>query len=182
MSIFGAYSKYYNLLYKDKDYAGEVRYIQGLIQKYTPDAGSILDLGCGTGWHDFEFAKLGYQVTGIDISEEMLAVANSRLSSSIADHSKGSSSFFLGDIRTIRINQIFDVVVSLFHVMSYQITDEDLQAVFSTAKAHLNPGGLVHFRLLVWPCGAIRPSGSQGKAAGGYRDFGCSYCRTGDAL
>lgn len=144
MSVFGAYSKYYNLLYKDKDYAGEAQYIDGLIQKYAPGAKTVLDLGCGTGRHDFELAKCGYAVTGVDISEEMLAAANS---SRLTQYKAFSSvlNFFCSDIRTVRLHQTFDVVVSLFHVMSYQITNDDLLAAFSTAKAHLKPGGVFIF-------------------------------------
>lgn len=143
--VFGAYSKYYNLLYKDKDYAGEARYVNALIQKHAPDAKSVLDLGCGTGRHDFELAEFGYQIAGVDMSEEMLAAANARLSSLNPHHSSGSCSFHQGDIRTVRLNQTFDVVISLFHVMSYQITNDDLQAAFATAKKHLKSGGLFIF-------------------------------------
>src|SRR3990172_5281821 len=75
MTVFGKYSSYYNLLYKDEDYAGEVEYIHNLIQKHSPGAKSILDLGCGTGRHDLLLAEKGYSVTGVDQSEEMLAVA-----------------------------------------------------------------------------------------------------------
>jgi len=81
MSVFNKYSRYYNLLYRDKDYAGEADYVHELIRKYSPDAKSLLDLGCGTGRHAFPLAKKGYSVTGVDISEEMLAVASSHLSS-----------------------------------------------------------------------------------------------------
>ena len=79
MSVFGSYSHYYNLLYKDKDYVGETEYIHNLILKHKRGAASILNLGCGTGRHDLLLAQMGYEVTGVDQSEEMLAVANSQL-------------------------------------------------------------------------------------------------------
>lgn len=143
MPVFGKYSSYYNLLYKDKDYAGEVEYVHNLIRKHYPEANDILDLGCGTGGHDFLLTEKGYHVTGIDRSEEMLAVANSQLSSLIPNPS--SLSFTQGDIRNIRLNKNFDAVISLFHVMSYQTSNEDLRAAFETAKAHLKPGGVFIF-------------------------------------
>jgi len=143
MSIFGAYSKYYNLLYKDKDYAGEARYIHDLIQKHAPGSKRVLDLGCGTGRHDFELAKFGYEITGVDISEEMLVSARSRIAS--LNPVASSLTFLPGDIRTVRLNETFDVVASLFHVMSYQTTNEDLQSAFATAWAHLKPGGVFIF-------------------------------------
>jgi SAM-dependent methyltransferase len=143
MNCFGDYSRYYNLLYKDKDYAGEAQYVHELIQKYRPGATTILNLGCGTGNHDFEFAKLGYKVTGIDLSPEMLVAANNRLST--LNSQASSLKFIHGDIRTVRLNKSFDVVISLFHVMSYQTTNDDLQAAITTAKTHLDSGGLFLF-------------------------------------
>jgi len=150
MTIFRNYATYYNLLYKDKDYAGEVEYVHNLFQKYRPGTMSILNLGCGTGRHDFLLAEKGYKVTGVDMSEEMLAVANSQLSSlsahpSTADSQLSTLNFRQGDIRSIRLNRTFDVIISLFHVISYQTTNEDLASAFATAKAHLKPGGIFIF-------------------------------------
>ena len=155
MPVFGAYSRYYNLLYQDKDYDGEAEYVHNLIRKHQPGATSILNLGCGTGRHDLLLAQMGYEVTGIDQSEEMLAVATSQLSSLISQQEcahpsnlnsrQGSLSFQQGDIRTIRLNKTFDVVTSLFHVISYQTTNDDLRAAFATARAHLKPGGIFIF-------------------------------------
>ena len=143
MSVFGAYSRYYNLLYKDKDYAGEAEYLHNLIGMHEPGTASILNLGCGTGRHDLLLAQMGYEVTGIDQSEGMLAIANSQLS--VLDSQLPLLSFKQGDIRTIRLNTTFDVVTALFHVMSYQATNDDLRAAFATARAHLKPGGIFIF-------------------------------------
>jgi SAM-dependent methyltransferase len=143
MPVFGSYSRYYNLLYLDKDYAGEATYVAELIGKHHPGAKSILDLGCGTGRHDLLLADMGYEVTGVDMSQEMLDVANAHLSSLISHPL--SINFHQGDIRSIRLNTTFDVVVSLFHVMSYQTSNEDLEAAFATARMHLKPGGVFIF-------------------------------------
>ena len=138
MNVFGDYSSYYNLLYKNKDYSKEVEYISHLIKKFSPYAKTILDLGCGTGRHDELFAKRGYSVCGIDLSEKMLEEANK-----LAEKEK--LSFVKGDIRNIELNRTFDVVVSLFHVISYQSTNEDLINTFETAHKHLNNGGVFIF-------------------------------------
>lgn len=142
-AVFGKYAEYYNLLYKDKDYAGEAQYVHGLIQKYCPGAKTVLNLGCGTGNHDFELAKLGYEVTGVDMSEEMLAAADSRRASIACSITQPC--FQQGDIRIIRLEKTFDVAISLFHVMSYQTTNDDLQAAIATAKVHLADGGCFIF-------------------------------------
>lgn len=143
MTVFGAYSRYYNLFYKDKDYAGEAAYVHGLTQRHRPGAQSLLDLGCGTGRHDLLLAEHGYQVTGVDRSAEMLAVAESKAKGRPPEQVRPS--FHLGDIRTIRLDRTFDAVVSLFHVISYQTTNQDLREAFSTARGHLAPGGIFIF-------------------------------------
>lgn len=143
MSVFCSYSRYYNLFYRDKDYAGETTYIEKLIQKYHPQAETILDLGCGTGRHDFLLADKGYDVTGVDRSAEMLSVAKARLTAQAL--SSSSPEFHQGDIRTIRLGKTFDLVVSLFHVFSYQTGNDDLRNAFATARKHLKPGGIFIF-------------------------------------
>ena len=150
MSVFGNYSRYYDLLYRDKDYIGEAQFIHQLIQNHAPNAQSILELGCGTGNHAMLLAKEGYSVHGIDLSEEMLQQARDRFSQfdpDLASKIKISQ----GDIRQTRLNQKFDVVLSLFHVISYQTTNEDLLAAFNTVKEHLNSGGVFIFDLWYGP-------------------------------
>ena len=142
MDVFGSYSRYYNLLYQDKDYAGEAQYVRGLIERHAPQARTVLDLGCGTGRHDLLLARMGYQVTGVDRSAEMLAIAGAQTP---AGPPSPSLSFAQGDIRSVRLGTQFDVVVSLFHVMSYLTSNQDLSAAFATVRAHLKPGGVFIF-------------------------------------
>ncbi|GEO06867.1 SAM-dependent methyltransferase [Adhaeribacter aerolatus] len=140
MSTFDYYAAYYDLLYKDKDYAGEVDYLYTLIKKHSPTAKNILDFGCGTGKHDFLLAERGFQVFGVDLSEKMISEANQNKS-----RNNLNVNFCQGDIRNIRLNQTFDIVTCLFHVINYQITNEDLLKTFETAKVHLKPNGLFIF-------------------------------------
>ncbi len=150
MDVFHNYARYYDLLYRDKDYLRETQFTRQLIQTYAPTAQSILDLGCGTGSHAFFLAKEGYQVHGIDISREMLHQATDRCSNLPPDV-LAQLSFSHGDIRQVRLNQTFDVVLSLFHVISYQSTNEDLLAAFQTVKQHLKPGGIFIFDVWYGP-------------------------------
>ncbi len=104
----------------------------------------ILDLGCGTGTHAIELAKIGYAVTGVDRSEEMLERASERLSEFPKDIATRLA-FFQGDIRTTRQKGRFDAVVSLFHLFSYLPRNGDLREALATAKAHLHPNGIFIF-------------------------------------
>ena len=144
MSVFAGYSRYYDLLYKDKDYTGETKWVASLLRKFAPSAKTLLEIGSGTGLHASQLAQLGYEVTGVDMSEGMLDAANERRST--LDPSVGSRlSFEHGDARTFRLGRKFDAVISLFHVMSYQTTNEDIAAAFASAREHLEPGGVFIF-------------------------------------
>jgi SAM-dependent methyltransferase len=142
--VFDAYSRYYDLLYRDKDYAGEVAYLASHLRRHAPKAASILELGCGTGAHAEHLARMGYTVHGVDQSESMLARAAARKSTLPAE-TAARLSFGRGDARAVRTGALYDAVISLFHVMSYQTGNADLQAAFATAAAHLRPGGLFLF-------------------------------------
>jgi SAM-dependent methyltransferase len=144
MSVFKGYSRYYDLLYRDKDYSAEARHVHGIIQKHTPGANSILELGCGTGAHAFHLASMGYTIHGIDQSTEMLAAANCRVKGASADIA-ARVRFNQADIRKARLSGRFDAVISLFHVISYLPTNDDLKSAFATARCHLNPEGLFIF-------------------------------------
>jgi SAM-dependent methyltransferase len=144
MTVFAGYSRYYDLLYRDKDYAAEALYVSGLIKSHAPDAVSIMEIGCGTGAHAAELAELGYEVTGVDMSEGMLEAADARRRD-LSPALQSRMSFSHGDARTVRLGKKFDVVMSLFHVMSYQTSNADLAAAFRTAKEHLKPGGVFVF-------------------------------------
>lgn len=144
MNVFRRYARYYDLLYRDKNYASEARFVHSLIRKFAPDASSLLELGCGTGGHAQHLAAQGYELHGVDASPGMLERARSRIAGRDVDQTSRLS-YSLGDIREIRLNRTFDAVISLFHVMSYQVANEDLRATCSTARIHLSPGGIFLF-------------------------------------
>jgi SAM-dependent methyltransferase len=137
MNPFFNYSKYYNLLYKDKDYSTEVDYIDALIKKFNPGTNSILDVGCGTGGHAKLISAKGYSVHGIDLSKSMLEIANQSLTP--------NTSFSEGDIRNFKLPQKFDTITSLFHVMSYQTTNDSVISSFTSIGEHLKEGGIFIF-------------------------------------
>ena len=66
--VFDAYAHYYDLLYCDKDYDGEVKFINGLIQEHAPKARCLLELGCGTGIHAEKFTRRNYIVHDVNDS------------------------------------------------------------------------------------------------------------------
>ncbi|MCS4054126.1 class I SAM-dependent DNA methyltransferase [Salinibacter ruber] len=139
MSVFDAYAEYYDLLYAGKEYEEEVEYVEQHIQSYTDGAERLLDLGCGTGRHGLAFANRGFEVMGIDQSTRMVEAARART------EGERSVEVTEGDVRSVRLDRTFDIVTALFHVVSYQQTNEDLRRTLDTVRRHLSPDGLFLF-------------------------------------
>ena len=130
------YSAAYDLLNEGKPYGDEVVFMQNI---YSDIAGksqkilSVLDLGCGSGKHLAEFDSSAKKV-GVDKSQSMLDEAMSRK----IPH----SDFVLNDICTVNVDLHFDLVYSLFHVLSYQVSEQDLILFFRTIARHLKKDGV----------------------------------------
>ena len=92
----------------------------------------ILELGVGGG-HNLSHLTADFEATAVDLSPEMLEHSR-RLNPEVEHH--------VGDMRTVRLGKSFDVVL-IHDAVSYMLTEEDLRAAFSTARAHLRPGGLL---------------------------------------
>ncbi|MGC9104653.1 MAG: class I SAM-dependent DNA methyltransferase [Candidatus Methanodesulfokora sp.] len=109
------YALYYDLLYANRDVRREVDFIESIIQRFSRvKVKKILDVGCGTGIHSIELGRRGYNVLGIDISEEMIKRAREK--------AKGMENvgFLVGDATNIvfndwtidLMNQLADVDIS----------------------------------------------------------------------
>jgi ubiquinone/menaquinone biosynthesis C-methylase UbiE len=144
VGIYADLARFYDLIYRDKDYAAESDFVYNLIKKYSPGSKSVLELGCGTGIHAQYLAEQGLDVSGIDFSMQMLEKAQARrqaLPSEVA----GKLDFSSGDARHIRLGKAFDAVIALFHLMSYQVSNADMNATLLTTAEYLNPGGVFIF-------------------------------------
>jgi SAM-dependent methyltransferase len=142
MKVFDLYSAYYDLLYRDKDYLAESQYVLDQLGSGSGEGLRILELGCGTGGHALELARTGCRVHGIDLSQGMVDRAIARAQASAME---GQLAFERGDALDFRCGRPFDAVVSLFHVMSYQTSNDDLRSAVATARTHLVPGGAFIF-------------------------------------
>jgi SAM-dependent methyltransferase len=143
MSNFNKYSQYYDLFYKDKDYRSESRYVFNSLQSRSSRLESILELGCGSGNHAAYLTKNNIQIVGLERSETMVKEA---LAKKIKNFTP-----IIGDITNFELNQKFDAVVSLFHVISYLTDNESLISCFQSVHKHLNDNGLFLFDIWFTP-------------------------------
>ncbi|MCF7560912.1 class I SAM-dependent methyltransferase [Sabulilitoribacter multivorans] len=124
---------FYHTLYKDRD-AREAQEFMDTLTQYLnlPVGGTILDLACGKGRHARYLNKLGYDVTGADLSENSIAFAkqfeNHRLHFEVHDMCKP-------------FNKQFDAVFNLFTSFGYFEHDEDNLKTIKAIKADLNESG-----------------------------------------
>jgi trans-aconitate methyltransferase len=148
-SVFEEYSRYYDLLYLDKDYESETKYITQLMSRNGIFDGEILEFGSGTGKHGRLLSDAGFKVHGIELSHDMVEKASVTPGFSCQQ----------GDIRSIQMNRTYSAVLALFHVVSYQAKNADVQMVFSRASEHLDSGGLFIFDFWYTPAVyAMKPS------------------------
>jgi SAM-dependent methyltransferase len=140
--VFEKYAQYYDLLYQDKDYRAETDYILSLIKKYHPETSKILEFGAGSGIHGRILANAGFHVSGIERSRAMIDLG---LSSSQAIGQNAYFSCIQGDCTSTFIGVDFDAVISLFHVLSYQTSKEEVLAMLKNAHRQLKSGGVFIF-------------------------------------
>ncbi len=125
----------YLTVYKHRDAKGaadEVRELSGLLQ--LPPAAEMLDLCCGSGRHSIVLDKLGYRVTGVDLSEKLLAEAQ-------AAEPSGRIRWIHGDMRSVPLEETFDAVFNLFTSFAYFEADEENESVLREIHRLLRPGG-----------------------------------------
>ena len=141
---FNLYSQYYDILYKDKPYKEEAEYVfKTLTDTNGSSIRNVIELGCGSGSHAYWLTKKGWNITGIEKSEEMVALAKS----------KGIVNFLPvhGDITYFCLDKQYDAVISLFHVISYLNSNDDIGNCFSSVNRHLTIGGLFLFDVWFTP-------------------------------
>jgi len=128
-------SPYYHLLYRHRDNE-EAKIFLNNLQKallFLPTY-HILDLACGRGRHSIYLNSLGFEVTGLDLSE-----ANIRYASQYQNH---RLHFAIHDMKEVYKPQAFDVVLNLFTSFGYFRNDEENQQVISSVYTMLKPGGI----------------------------------------
>lgn len=139
---FKKYAKYYDALYKGKDYDKEAEFILKTLKRDNFSGNKILSLGCGTCSYEVILAKKGYDITGVDVSKEMLSIAAEKIKQAGV---KNKINLIQGDVRKLNFKTKFDVVMCMFNVIGYQNTNEDMDMMLSGVSRLLKKGGVFFF-------------------------------------
>lgn len=151
-SYIGRHAELYDLFYADKPYREEAAFVDHCLQKYGAGGRRVLELACGTGRHAFELEKIGYQVTAVDYSADMLKRAreNSSLNASqVVFQQQDMTALSLGEGR-------FDAAVCLFDSIGYVASDGRVAKVLAGVHRHVRAGGLFVFEF--WHAAAMLSS------------------------
>ncbi|MEH7505984.1 class I SAM-dependent methyltransferase [Neobacillus drentensis] len=130
----------YDELMKDAPYDGWVQFVKDRCVKYNVTGARLLDLACGTGELSVRLAQEGFQVTGVDLSEDMLAVAQSK-----AEDVGVRIPFFQQNMADLVGQEDFDVIGCFCDSLNYLQTEEEVIATFSNIFEHLTDEGIFIF-------------------------------------
>lgn len=150
MNEYNVIAGVYDKINSGVDYGRWSGYAESMFDKYLPTKPElVLDLACGTGSMTLALAERGYDMIGVDLSEDMLAVALDR-TYDMVDNGKlpeeGRRPLFLcQDIRSFELYGTVGAAVCCLDSLNYLIGDGELQGVFATVHNYLDPNGLFLF-------------------------------------
>jgi SAM-dependent methyltransferase len=139
---YQAFAQVYDRLMKDMPYEDWLRFTRAYWERHSFRPVTVVELGCGTGNIAVPLARDGYQVTGIDLSEDMLAAAQAKTA-----QSGTSARWILQDMREWGLGFPVDAVVSFCDSLNYLTEPEDIRAAFRRTFEGLAPGGRFLFDL-----------------------------------
>ena len=111
------------------------------------EQGCICDIGCGTGVMTELFAAAGYDMIGVDCSEDMLALAQQR-----REKNQSTVMYLHQDMMELTLMEPVEALISVCDSMNYLLEEEELQAVLSHVWQQLKPGGYFLFDMKTAYC------------------------------
>ena len=136
---YGEFARVYDMFQDNVDYQTWGKWLKQQLAAQGITDGLVLDLGCGTGTMTEILAEAGYDMIGVDNSEEMLSVAR--------EYTMENTEilYLLQDMREFELYGTIRAVVSVCDSMNYIMSEEDLRQVFSLVNNYLDPGGIFIF-------------------------------------
>lgn len=151
MEAYSGFAEVYDLFMDNVPYEEWRRALTKILGKYNIKDGLVLELGCGTGKMTRLLAKAGYDMIGIDSSEEMLGIAREREREQAAGWKKEGTDmdilYLHQDMREFELYGTVRAVISICDSMNYITEEEDLLTIFKLVNNYLDPGGIFLFDL-----------------------------------
>lgn len=138
--MYHQFAQVYDRLMGDVDYGEWADYLVKLFQQYHKSPQRILDLACGTGNITIPLAKKGYEIIGVDLSEDMLSIADQKSNSQSVN-----IQWMCQDIRELQGFKNIDAIICACDGLNYVLREEELEDVFLNAYQLLNPKGIFTF-------------------------------------
>lgn len=135
---YSVFANYYDYLMTNVDYDAWTERIVKQIKQHHPKARILVDLACGTGNISNRLAKKGYAVTGIDISEEMLMIAQDK-----AHEQHLRTQYLKQDMVKFATHRKAEVITAICDGLNYLTEDQQLKAFFANAWKQLTDEGLL---------------------------------------
>lgn len=140
MDAYTSFAKVYDMFMDNVPYKEWGAYLLEQLKKYGVSDGLVLDLGCGTGNMTEFLAQHGYDMIGVDYSEEMLEIASGK-----KEESGNDILYLCQDMREFELYGTVRAVVSVCDSINYMTEPEDLKEVFRLVNNYLDPGGVFLF-------------------------------------
>jgi len=140
MESYGVLAEYYDSLTTDVDYENWADFLEKLFARSGEEILRVVDLGCGTGSLTAELTTRGYEMTGVDLSEDMLAVAADKCSVF-----EQPPLFLHQDMAKLTLFSPADAVVCCLDSLNYVTKPAAVQRTFQRVFDNLRPGGLFVF-------------------------------------
>lgn len=140
MEAYSGFAEVYDLFMDNIPYEEWCKYLTQLLQEHGVSDGLIADLGCGTGNVTEILSKAGYDMIGIDNSEEMLSIAMEK-------NKDESILYLLQDMREFELYGTIKAAVSICDSMNYVLEEDELVEVFKLVNNYLEKDGVFIFDL-----------------------------------
>ncbi|MBR5960402.1 MAG: class I SAM-dependent methyltransferase [Clostridia bacterium] len=138
--MYQAFAELYDELMDDVDYESWADYYTRLLSIYGVRNGKVCECACGTGGLTIPLYRRGFQMTGVDISREMLWEAAQK------SRKQGiAMPFVQQDMRALNLHRPMDAVLATCDGVNYLLTEEDLLSFFRAAHRAIKPGGALIF-------------------------------------
>jgi SAM-dependent methyltransferase len=133
---YASLAPFYDELTREHDYEAWMRHLEEGARRFGVRGRRLLDAACGTGKSFLPLLERGYEVTGCDVSSEMLALARAKAP---------EADLFEADVRALGEIGSFDLITCIDDVANYLVGDGDLEAALASLGANLAPDGVLVF-------------------------------------